>query len=689
MAFKRPFHAQSRTPVRSSDLRRFRDALGAQFPTLAAQPDLLKRLTKDLQVCKAATHLDEPCTLYLAPNGDPRFFTLDHRPGLVPTCYTTDLWLPADPRALPLLATAESVVHNLVSGSALFAAGVSPAHLARLVHRPDAPREGSLVAITVADDPTLRVVAVGYLAADPNQIQLLQRADKGGKAVITLHARGDFLWQAGSKVDIPLADADAIADPDADPDVELADRLAATTVVDGDPADVVPTKDKTKRHRNKANGREPKQLDSSEEEKEEAQGKQSTTPAAAAAAAAQSTPLTTTTPAAELSPSEVDSILLNALLLALSTSPALQTATTFPLAASSLYSAYILPSRPASPPSHAQVDLKKSSFKKLDRFVKLAVKKGYLSAKELKKGSGDWIVTSVENRHPDAEKVPRYKTVAAGQGDASGSASTTTTTAAAAAALPAGLAGNTRKNGGDEGVHVRELYKLSGDGVKELFRSVPHERPPHDLYTTSDLSSLLRQYTDLHSLSHPSHRSLLMIHPSAFPSSSPCPEQTRDAVSLLARCVCGTKVDPTEVGREKGSPGCVTRDEALKRIKKEGCTAYWGLTRPGAGADEVVKKGTPPTVKVTIKNVGKRQVTLISGHEPWDLFTSEELAEKLKHASASSTSIQPLAGSAKKGQTPKVEIMCQGTHDALVTKVLAAFGVPKAYIEVDLSKSKK
>ena len=51
--------------------------------------------------------------------------------------------------------------------------------------------------------------------------------------------------------------------------------------------------------------------------------------------------------------------------------------------------------------------------------------------------------------------------------------------------------------------------------------------------------------------------------------------------------------------------------------------------------------------------------------------------------------VQPLAGSAKKGGTPKVEIMCQGTHDALVVKLLTARGIPKAFIDVDLSKSKK
>lgn len=142
---------------------------------------------------------------------------------------------------------------------------------------------------------------------------------------------------------------------------------------------------------------------------------------------------------------------------------------------------------------------------------------------------------------------------------------------------------------------------------------------------------------------------------------------------------------------------------------------------------------------------------ICTGHEPWDLFTSEELAEKLKHASASSTSSQSLSlppylqralgkvretdaslamfhetqfnrsparprrvrpprsrSCAKVSALPRQEQCLQcasagsrtrsdfvylpldtGTHDALVTKLLTAYGVPKSYIEVDLSKSKK
>lgn len=88
---------------------------------------------------------------------------------------------------------------------------------------------------------------------------------------------------------------------------------------------------------------------------------------------------------------------------------------------------------------------------------------------------------------------------------------------------------------------------------------------------------------------------------------------------------------------------------------------------------------------------------LDAGHEPWDLFSSEEFAEELKHRSASSTSsgwtisvlssgaeltvycslrlVQPIAGSAKKGQANKVEIMCQGARRALPSSFRIAYAI--------------
>ncbi|GAA6053748.1 hypothetical protein JCM3770_005098 [Rhodotorula araucariae] len=616
--FKRPPAIKTSAPVRSSDLRRLRDETVATF---AVKQDRAKALVPDgTLAAKATTHLDEPCTLWLAPaSTDCRLFRVGKGTDglLVPTCYALDLV----PDILPVLETAPQVVDHLVSGSALFAAGVSPRSLHAL---PDTIQPGDLVAVVVAaDPPSRRVVAVGQLGANKGDLIRMQQSDgeKKGKAVITLHARGDYLWNVGSGVDAPLpppatpsTSGRAAVPPPADTDTDtdtLASRVASSSLADG-PASERPA-DAT----------------------------------------------------AELAPGEVDSALFSALLVALSTT---LPAAPLPLPASLLYSAHILPCRPATGPG-ATAEVKKSTFKKLDRLVKAAAKKGWLATKEVK---GEVVVVSINAAHPDVEGVRAYKTQGMEERKE----------ARRDKAEDKADAGAKKGAEGD----VRELWRLSGDGVKDLFRAVEHERPPSDLYPTALLTTLLRRFTDQHSLSHPSQRSLLVLTPAAHPSPSALSPAQHDAIALLARGVLRKGEAPESVGAERGAPGLATREEVLRRVKGA-CTPYWGYRRQGG--DEVVKKGSPPAIRVAIKNVGKRQVTLVSGHEPWELFTSEEFAEELKHRSASSTSVQPLAGSAKKGGTPKVEIMCQGTHDALVVKLLTGRGVPRAYIDVDTSKSKK
>jgi translation initiation factor 2D len=102
----------------------------------------------------------------------------------------------------------------------------------------------------------------------------------------------------------------------------------------------------------------------------------------------------------------------------------------------------------------------------------------------------------------------------------------------------------------------------------------------------------------------------------------------------------------------------LSKDEALQRLKNA-CHEHYEMIKPGQ--EGVVKKGTPPLVKIMVKNVGKRQVTLVSGYEKWDLFTGAEMAEDLRHRAASSTAVQPITGSSPK--KPLFEIMVQGTQE--------------------------
>lgn len=89
-----------------------------------------------------------------------------------------------------------------------------------------------------------------------------------------------------------------------------------------------------------------------------------------------------------LSPSEVSTLLSAALYQVLSTSPP----SSFPIPSSQLYSAHVLPSRPAYIPLARRDDviINKSEWKKLAKWMKETSKEGVLKIKESK---GEVVVT--------------------------------------------------------------------------------------------------------------------------------------------------------------------------------------------------------------------------------------------------------------------------------------------------------
>ncbi|KAK4049996.1 hypothetical protein OIV83_003820 [Microbotryomycetes sp. JL201] len=627
--FKRPFEHKNKAPVRSSDLRRLREEVQAAFQL---EPDIAKQAVPDhILTCKAETHLGEPVVLYEAQNGDPRWFRLGKATTdtLVPTCYTFDVV----PNLLPTLVTAQAVVTPLIQGAALFSQGVSDKSLQDL---PDDMRQGQLVAI--AAGPSNTIVAVGTLA-DSKQA-LMQ--DRKGKAVMTLHARGDFLWASGS------GEQPSSAAPD-DDETSTTSKKAGKQK-QRDHLDAANPSKKSSKHRHSIRDDDDDDDDNDVADK-------------LASASLQDS---STAGSQELDGAEVDRILRNALLLAIAQTLS-KDSSLLPMTASALYSTYVLPYRPAGTPSSA--DIKKSSkYKKLAQFIKAMTKEGLITSKEVR---NELMVMSVNGEHLDVSTLRPYKTLASGGGNdglnGDGHASQT---------------GPSGKDTAASDVTVKELYKATSTTLP-VFQAVDHDRPELDLYTAHEIKKILSTYYGKGNLVHPRDQKYIT------------PDDALSA-ALLKR---DEAVD------------VLSKDDAHKRFLNA-CQSYWVVQRPGQ--DNIVKKGSPPIVKVVIKNVGKRQVTLVSNHEAWadvGLFTSEELSEELKKRSASSTSskafrpgcklvpiliefaiaraVQPLAGSAKKNQQPKVEIMCQGTHNALVSTLLKERGVPTKYIDVDLSKSRK
>lgn len=108
-----------------------------------------------------------------------------------------------------------------------------------------------------------------------------------------------------------------------------------------------------------------------------------------------------------LSPKDTANLLTSALLQALTTLPA----SGLPIPASQLYSAYILPSRPAYIPATQRDDvtIAKSEWKKLAKWMKEVTKDGIIKSKDVK---GEITVTHVDKEHPALDGHVSFVTIA-------------------------------------------------------------------------------------------------------------------------------------------------------------------------------------------------------------------------------------------------------------------------------------
>jgi translation initiation factor 2D len=76
---------------------------------------------------------------------------------------------------------------------------------------------------------------------------------------------------------------------------------------------------------------------------------------------------------------------------------------------STFYSSHVLPGRPAHISFVSGSDLiKRSSYKKVSKFLQAMDKEGLIKTKEFK---GDLSILSVDSSHPDVKSQKKYKTV--------------------------------------------------------------------------------------------------------------------------------------------------------------------------------------------------------------------------------------------------------------------------------------
>ncbi|XP_035512069.1 eukaryotic translation initiation factor 2D [Morone saxatilis] len=181
--FARQFRVKSNTAIKGSDRRKLKADISAAFPSLSA--DEISELVpnkEELNVVKIYAHKGDAVTLYVL-HKNPLFFELEKR--LYPTVYV--LW--RYPALLPKFRTWPPVLQKLVGGADLMLPGV----VVPSSGLPDV-KQGDCCAVTVVNNRA--PVAVGTAAVSTAEMHGLGMK---GRGVCVLHTYMDTLWAFGDK----------------------------------------------------------------------------------------------------------------------------------------------------------------------------------------------------------------------------------------------------------------------------------------------------------------------------------------------------------------------------------------------------------------------------------------------------------------------------------------------------------
>ncbi|TYH07928.1 hypothetical protein ES288_A08G274000v1 [Gossypium darwinii] len=299
-----------------------------------------------------------------------------------------------------------------------------------------------------------------------------------------------------------------------------------------------------------------------------------------------------------------------------------------PMPGSTLWSNHVLPCRP----SGITLDIKKSSHKKLSKWLQAKSSTGLITVKE-DKYKKEAMLISVNRGHPEylqfkPEKRLVEKVVQAGDSAASESRS-------------------------QKALEVVEVYKSSVH-VNPIFASVGADTGK--LYSASEATDIVFKYIEKENLV----------------------KQTKKATVVLDATLCDAlfkgaikkgSTYPTEIHKKDLGATFINRMQAHHMVTR--------------GGESVVRKGVLKTVQImTERRQGNKKVTKVSGLETF-LIDPEALASELQKKFACSTTVAELPG--KKG----LEVLIQGgVIDDVARHLLEQYGIPKRYIEV-LDKTRK
>lgn len=321
---------------------------------------------------------------------------------------------------------------------------------------------------------------------------------------------------------------------------------------------------------------------------------------------------------------EMDELLDKCLLQALHTT---MKEKDLPMPGSTLWSSHVLPCRLPG----TTLDLKKSSHKKLSKWLQAKSSVGLISAKE-DKHRKEVVLLGINRAHPDYLAFkPVRKSVS-----------------------PEVVHALSPATDGLQPVELSELWKPTPH-VSSIFETVGVDSSK--LYSASEASDVVFTYVEKENLVKPNDRAIVVL------DALLCDALYKGTIKK------GTSY-PTEIHKKDLGATFVGRMQAHYKVSR--------------GNESAVKKGALKSVQImTERRQGNKKVTKVSGMESF-LVDADLLANELQKKFACSTSVAELPG--KKGQ---YEVLVQGgVLEDLGRHLVQHYGIPKKYIEI-LDKTKK
>jgi translation initiation factor 2D len=321
----------------------------------------------------------------------------------------------------------------------------------------------------------------------------------------------------------------------------------------------------------------------------------------------------------------------------------------FPLSQSHIMSQLIQPFLPTYTPARtASLQIKKSSWKNLRKFVRQLDKQQVVKCKD--RDGNEVVILDIDWKDRQIEAFVPYRLP---KKDASSAVSTN---------------GKTSTSSTGESSVGQKLKLVSVLRPKEKLAPIFHasKADPRGLYTPAELKQILLAYVEAENLVDSRNKRLVKINP-----------QIADAL-----------LGSSAADNAALSSGTMPRDALAERMVAASSPFHAILRNDADIADAKPKAGAPPKIQITLETrSGNKTVSKVHGLEPYHI-APQPLADELRKTCAGSTSVDKLQGSSPKN--PVMEVMVQGPQKDAIIKALEKRGVHKNWVEVvDKTKGKK